>query len=214
MSENGCLTLGMKAPDFTAMSTFGPIKLSNYAGKWIVLFSHPGDFTPVWTTEFIAFARQYDSFVERNTQLLGISLDGNPSHLAWVYNIYQNTGIQIPFPIIADKDMSISKMYGMIAPSVSTNTTVRNVFIIDDKQIIRAILVYPLTNGRYIPEIIRLLIALQTTDMYGVATPADWLPGQPVVVPAPTTYEELLRRVSVEEGYYCVDWYLCFKNIY
>lgn len=214
MSENGCLTLGMKAPDFTAMSTFGPIKLSNYAGKWIVLFSHPGDFTPVWTTEFIAFARQYDSFVERNTQLLGISLDGNPSHLAWVYNIYQNTGIQIPFPIIADKDMSISKMYGMIAPSVSTNTTVRNVFIIDDKQIIRAILVYPLTNGRYIPEIIRLLIALQTTDMYGVATPADWLPGQPVVVPAPTTYEELLRRVSGEEGYYCVDWYLCFKNIY
>ena len=110
--------------------------------------------------------------------------------------------------------MSISKMYGMIAPSVSTNTTVRNVFIIDDKQIIRAILVYPLTNGRYIPEIVRLLIALQTTDMYGVATPADWLPGQPVVVPAPTTYEELLRRVSGEEGYYCVDWYLCFKNIY
>ena len=159
------------------------------------------------------FRSQYDSFVERNTQLLGISLDGNPSHLAWVYNIYQNTGIEIPFPIIADRDMSIAKMYGMIAPSVSTNTTVRNVFIIDDKQIIRAILVYPLTNGRYIPEIIRLLIALQTTDMYKVATPADWLPGQPVVVPAPTTYEELLRRVSGEEGYYCVDWYLCYKNI-
>ncbi|MBU5257082.1 redoxin domain-containing protein [Tissierella praeacuta] len=161
----------------------------------------------------MAFARQYDSFLERNAQLLGISLDSNPSHLAWVYNIYQNTGIQIPFPIVADKDMSIAKMYGMIAPNISTSTTVRNVFIIDDKQIIRAILVYPLSNGRYIPEILRLLIALQTTDMYGVATPADWLPGQPVVVPAPTTYEELLRRVEGEDGYYCVDWYLCYKDI-
>ena len=144
---------------------------------------------------------------------MGLSIDSNPSHLAWVYNIYQNTGIHIPFPIVSDRDMSISKMYGMIAPEVSTTATVRNVFIIDDKQIVRAILVYPLTNGRYIPEILRLLIALQTTDMEKVATPANWFPGQPVVVPAPTTYDELLRRVSGEEGYNCVDWYLCFKNI-
>ena len=213
MNENKCLTLGMKAPDFSAQSTFGPLRLSNYTGKWVVLFSHPGDFTPVWTTEFIAFAEQYYSFVERNTQLIGISLDSNSSHLAWVYNIYQNTGIHIPFPIVADKDMSISNMYGMIAPSISTNTTVRNVFIIDDKQIIRAILIYPLSNGRYIPEIIRLLTALQTTDREKVATPADWFPGDPVVVPAPQTYEELLRRVSGEEDYYCIDWYLCYKNI-
>lgn len=213
MNENRCLTLGMKAPDFYAQSTFGPLKLSDFAGKWVVLFSHPGDFTPVWTTEFIAFAEQYSSFVERNAQLIGLSLDSNSSHLAWVYNIYQNTGIQIPFPIIADKDMSIANMYGMIAPDISTNTTVRNVFIIDDKQIIRAILVYPLTNGRYIPEIIRLLTALQTSDKEKVATPANWFPGDPVVVPAPQTYEELLRRVSGEEGYCCVDWYLCYKNI-
>lgn len=151
--------------------------------------------------------------MERNTQLIGISLDSNSSHLAWVYNIYQNTGISIPFPIVADKDMSISNMYGMIAPNVSTNTTVRNVFIIDDKQIIRAILIYPLSNGRYIPEIIRLLTALQTTDREKVATPADWFPGDPVVVPAPQTYEELLRRVSGEEGYCCIDWYLCYKNL-
>ena len=213
MNENKCLTLGMKAPDFQAQSTFGPLRLSDYTGKWVVLFSHPGDFTPVWTTEFIAFAKQYYSFVERNTQLIGISLDSNSSHLAWVYNIYKNTGIHIPFPIVADKDMSIAKMYGMIAPDVSTNTTVRNVFIIDDRQIIRAILIYPLSNGRYIPEIIRLLTALQTTDQYKVATPADWFPGDPVVVPAPQTYEELLKRVSGEEGYCCVDWYLCYKNI-
>lgn len=213
MYENRCLTLGMKAPDFEAQSTFGPLKLSDYRGKWVVLFSHPGDFTPVWTTEFIAFAEQYYSFVERNTELIGISLDSNPSHLAWVYNIYQNTGVQIPFPIVADKDMSIAKTYGMIAPNISTNTTVRNVFIIDENQIIRAILVYPLSTGRYIPEIIRLITALQVTDEYKVATPADWMPGDPVVVPAPQTYEELLERVSGEDGYCCVDWYLCYKNI-
>jgi peroxiredoxin (alkyl hydroperoxide reductase subunit C) len=213
MNEYNCLKLGMKAPDFTAMSTFGPIRLSDFRGRWIVLFSHPGDFTPVCTTEFIAFAKENDSFIERNAQLLGLSIDSNPSHLAWVYNIYQNTGIQIPFPIISDRDMSISKLYGMIAPDVSTTETIRSVFIIDNKQIIRAILTYPLTNGRFIPEILRLLIALQTTDSEKVATPADWLPGEPVVIPAPNTYEELLSRIGGEDGYYCVDWYLCFKNI-
>lgn len=213
MNEYNCLKLGMKAPDFTAMSTFGLIRLSDFRGRWIVLFSHPGDFTPVCTTEFIAFAKENDSFIERNAQLLGLSIDSNPSHLAWVYNIYQNTGIQIPFPIISDRDMSISKLYGMIAPDVSTTETIRSVFIIDDKQIIRAILTYPLTNGRFIPEILRLLIALQTTDSEKVATPADWLPGEPVVIPPPNTYEELLNRIGGEDGYYCVDWYLCFKNI-
>ena len=211
-NTNKCLTLGMKAPDFFANSTFGPLSLSDYKGKWLVFFSHPGDFTPVWTTEFIAFARQYDSFLERNTQLLGISLDGTPASLAWVYNIYQNTGIHIPFPVVEDKTMDISNMYGMISPDVSTNTSVRNVFIIDENQIIRAILIYPLSNGRYIPEILRLVIAMQTSDQYKVATPADWLPGQPVVIPAPKTYEELLERVENGEDY-CMDWYLCFKDI-
>ena len=212
MNEKNCLTLGMKAPDFFANSTFGPLSLSDYKGKWLVFFSHPGDFTPVWTTEFIAFAEQYDSFVERNTQLLGISLDGTPASLAWVYNIYENTGIHIPFPVVEDKTMAISNMYGMISPEVSTNTSVRNVFIIDDKQIIRAILIYPLSNGRYIPEILRLLIAMQTSDQYKVATPANWLPGEQVVVPAPKTYQGLLERVENPDGY-CLDWYLCFKDL-
>lgn len=116
------------------------------------------------------------------------------------------------FPIVADKDMSIANIYGMIAPDISTNTTVRNVFILDERQIVRAILVYPLSTGRYIPEIIKLLTALQTVDRERVATPADWLPGDPVVVPALQTYEELLRRVSGEEGYCCIDWYLCCKK--
>lgn len=212
MYRNRCLTLGMMAPDFEAQSTFGPLRLSDYRGKWVVLFSHPGDFTPVWTTEFIAFAEQYSCFLERNTQLIGISLDSNSSHLAWVYDIYKTTGIEIPFPIVSDPSMDIINMYGMIAPNISTSTTVRNVFIIDPNGIIRAILVYPLTNGRYIPEIIRLLIALQTTDANKVATPADWLPGQPVIVPAPQTYDELIERVNSDE-YDCVSWYLCYRDL-
>ncbi len=150
--------------------------------------------------------------MERNTQLIGISLDSNSSHLAWVYDIYKTTGIEIPFPIVSDPSMDIINMYGMIAPDISTSTTVRNVFIIDPNGIIRAILVYPLTNGRYIPEIIRLLIALQTTDANKVATPADWLPGQPVIVPAPQTYDELIERVNSDE-YNCVSWYLCYRDL-
>lgn len=213
MNSNNCPKIGMEAPDFMAQTTFGPIRLSDYRGEWVILFSHPGDFTPVCTTEFIALAERNNEFEELNAKLLGLSIDSNPSHLAWVYNIYQNTGVQIPFPVIADSDMSISNLYGMINPDVSSTTTVRNVFFIDGNQIIRAILTYPLTNGRYIPEMLRLLIALQTSDKYGVATPANWMPGEPVVVPAPKTYEELLKRVEGEEGLCCVDWYLCYKNL-
>ena len=213
MNDNNCLKIGMKAPDFAAQTTFGPIKLSDFKGKWVILFSHPGDFTPVWTTEFIALAEQYSCFQERNAELLGLSIDSNSSHLAWVYNICQNTGVYIPFPIISDMDMGISKMYGMISPEASTTATVRNVFFIDDKQIIRAILIYPLTNGRNVSEMLRLLIALQTSDMEKVATPADWVPGYPVVVPAPQTYEELLKRLQGEEGLCCIDWYLCYRNL-
>lgn len=207
-----CLKIGMKAPDFKARTTFGPIELKDFKGKWVVLFSHPGDFTPVCTTEFIAFAKSFPYFKNRNAELIGLSIDSTPSHLAWVYNIYKNTGVQIPFPIIADRDAAIARMYGMIAPDVSTTETVRNVFIIDDKQIIRAILVYPLTNGRNIPEILRLLDALQISDREKVVTPANWVPGQPVLVPPPKTYEELLERVQGEPGLSCIDWYLCYKR--
>jgi len=216
LNNIGCLSLGMKAPDFTATTTFGPIMFSEFGkGKWVVLLSHPRDFTPVCTTEFMAFAQANQEFVKRNAQLLGLSIDSNPSHLAWVYNIFQNTGIQIPFPVIADRMAEVARMYGMIAPDASKQETVRSVFIIDPNQVIRAILTYPLTNGRNISEILRLVDALQTTDAYKVATPVNWMPGQPAVIPAPTTYEELLQRKnnSQQMGLNCKDWYLCYKDI-
>lgn len=209
------LSLGMQAPDFSAITTFGPLQLSDYRGKWVVLFSHPGDFTPVCTTEFIAFAQAQPQFAAQNAQLLGLSIDSNPSHLAWVYAIYLTTGVEIPFPVIADRTGEIARLYGMIAPDASKQETVRNVFLIDPQQKIRAILIYPLTNGRSIPEILRLLTALQTTDKYQVVTPANWQPGQPVLVPPPQTYEALLKRQNdpKAQGLNCKDWFLCGKEL-
>ena len=207
-----CLpNLGEKAPNFKANTTFGPIELSDYTGKWVVLFSHPGDFTPVCTTEFIAFTNLAPEFDKRNTKLIGLSVDSNASHLAWVYNILQMTGVTIPFPIIEDRDMKIAKKYGMISESVSNISTVRTVFIIDDKQVLRTILYYPLTTGRNIPEILRIVEALQTADKCKVVTPANWLPGTPVLLPPPKTYKELLERVNnCNKEYKCLDWYICF----
>lgn len=145
---------------------------------------------------------------------MGLSIDSNPSHLAWAYAIYAATGVQIPFPIIADRTGEIAKMYGMLSPEISDEETVRNVFIIDPQQKIRAILVYPMTNGRNIPEILRLLTALQTTDRDKVVTPANWLPGQPVLVPPPKTYKELEQRQNDPEilSLDCNDWYWCYKD--
>ncbi len=213
--EQNKLYIGMMAPDFIANSTFGPLKLSDYKGKWVILFSHPGDFTPVCTTEFVAFSEMNQDFVDKNAQLIGLSIDSNPSHLAWIYAIYMATGITVPFPVIADRMADVAKMYGMIAPDASKQETVRNVFIIDPHQIIRAILIYPLTNGRNIPEILRLLTALQTTDQYKVVTPANWMPGQPAMVPAPQTYDALVSREQnpQAQNLECRDWFWCYKNI-
>lgn len=209
------LSLGMDAPDFSAVTTFGPIRLSDYRGKWVVLFSHPGDFTPVCTTEFMAFATAQPQFAAQNAQLLGLSIDSNPSHLAWVYAIYLTTGIEIPFPVIADRSGDIARLYNMIAPDASRTETVRNVFLIDPEQKIRAILIYPLTNGRSIPEILRLLTALQTTDEFHVVTPANWQPGEGVLVPPPQTYDALLARQQdpAAQGLTCKDWFLCGKEL-
>jgi len=208
------ISIGMKAPDFTAMTTFGPIKLSDYKGHWVILFSHPGDFTPVCTTEFIAFAQANDQFEALNAKLIGLSIDSNPSHLAWVNQIYLLTGIQIPFPIIADRMADVANLYGMIAPDAAKQETVRNVIFIDPDQIIRAILIYPLTNGRNICEIIRLLTALETTDRCSVVTPANWEPGSPAMVPPPRTYNQLLERVNDpgSENLNCMDWFWCYKD--
>lgn len=203
--------LGELAPEFTAVTTSGVISLSDYRGRWLILFSHPGDFTPVCTTEFIAFAQRYQDFRDRNAELLGLSIDSNPSHIAWIINIYRTTGVEIPFPIIDDRSMAVSKLYGMLQPGVSATETVRNVFFIDPNGIIRAKLIYPLTNGRNIGEILRLLDALQTTDECKVATPANWRQGNPVIVPKPNTVAEAQKRLAADGN--CVDWYLCFKNV-
>lgn len=203
--------LGEPAPEFEAVTTHGKIKLSDLKGKWVVLFSHPADFTPVCTTEFIAFSQAEPEFKALNVQLIGLSIDSVHSHLAWVMNVKEKMGVEIPFPIIADLDMSIASRYGMIHPGQSSTAAVRAVFFIDDKGILRAMIYYPLSNGRYIPEIIRLVKALQTTDRAGVATPANWQPGDKVVVPAPATAEDAKARLA--QGYECKDWYLCFKNL-
>ncbi len=204
-------TLGEPAPDFEAVTTHGPLKLSDLRGQWVVLFSHPADFTPVCTTEFIAFSKAHDEFVALNVKLIGLSIDSVHSHIAWARNVKEKMGVEIPFPIIADLDMNVASLYGMVHPGQSSTAAVRAVFFIDDKGLMRAMIYYPLSNGRYIPEIIRLVKAFQTSDKYGVATPANWQPGDKVVVPPPKTTAEADKRVT--EGYDCKDFYLCFKNI-
>ena len=210
---NGNVKIGQKAPDFEGATTFGNICLEDYKGKWIVLFSHPGDFTPVCTTEMIAFTRAHTYFKEINTELLGLSVDSNSSHLAWMYDIYCRTGIKISFPIIADRNGEIARKYGMIVNGISNTQTVRNVFIIDDKQYVRTILVYPMNVGRFIPEIIRIVRALQMADCTNVSTAANWMPNQPVIVPMPKTYQELEKRVeSINKNKNGISWYLSFKE--
>lgn len=170
-------------------------------------------FTPVCTTEMIAFSKANTYFKKLNTCLIGLSVDSNPSHLAWVYDIYCKTGIVIPFPIIADRNGLIARKYGMISNDVSTTETVRNVFIIDDKGIIRLILVYPLNIGRCIPEILRCIEALQTSDESKGSTPANWVPCEPIIVPYPTTFAELQQRnEDIMKNRNGMSWYLSFKN--
>ncbi len=210
---NGNVKIGQRAPEFEANTTMGKVSLNNYAGKWLILFSHPGDFTPVCTTEMIAFTKAHTYFKQLNTELLGLSVDSNSSHLAWVYDIYCRTGIKISFPIIADRNGEIARRYGMISNDISNTETVRNVYIIDDKGIIRTILIYPMNVGRFIPEIIRVVQALQMADCAQGSTAANWIPNQPVIVSPPKTYEELVERVSeIENNRNGISWYLSFKE--
>lgn len=210
---NGNVKIGMPAPDFEAETTYGPIALNDYRGKWVILFSHPGDFTPVCTTEMIAFARCYEEFQKRNTCLLGLSIDSNPSHLAWMYDIYLRTGIKLPFPLIADRSGEIARKYGMISSDISNTETVRNVYIIDAEGVIRLILTYPLNVGRCIPEILRALEALQTADQCKGATPANWMLGGPIINPVPATFAKLEERSEqVKNEKNGISWYLNFKE--
>lgn len=211
---NNNLKIGMEAPDFEGISTTGEISLSSYKGKWIVFFSHPCDFTPVCTTEIIALAKADTYFKKINTELIGISVDSINSHLAWLYDIYIKTGIIVNFPIIADLNGVIARKYGMITNDISSTETVRNVFIIDNKGIIRAIFVYPMNVGRYIPEILRTVTALQYADKNSAMTPANWVPGNPMLIPPPKTFKELCERNNnIAKNRNGMSWYLSFKNV-
>ena len=212
--SRACLTIGRIAPDFTAMTTDGPITLSQYRGKWVLLFSHPGDFTPVCTSEFIAFAQLHPEFEKRNVQLLGVSIDSNPAHIGWLYDIYLMTGIIMPFPLIADRDANVAELYGMVNPDRIYEQSVRDVFIIDPNQRIRSILAYPASNGRNMYELLRLIDALQVSTTYGVSTPANWMPGDPVIVPVASTLEEALERGgSPQNDLTCFAWWYCFTDL-
>ena len=218
---NGLPLIGEDAPAFEAETTQGHIRFpDDFRGKWVIFFSHPADFTPVCTTEFMTFTAMQEEFRSLNCELLGLSIDSNYSHIAWLRTIKEKVefrgmkGIEVKFPVIADLTMEVARKYGMLQPAASSTHAVRAVFIIDPAAKIRAILYYPLTNGRNMEEIKRLLIALQTSDKYGVATPANWQPGEEVIVPPPTSCGAAEQRVSEPgEGVRCVDWFLCFKRL-
>ena len=203
--------LNQPSPDFNALTTDGMKSLADYKGKWLVLFSHPADFTPVCTTEFIAFANKAEDFRARNCELLGLSIDSVHSHIAWMRNIKENFGVEITFPIIADLSMQVAKSYGMIQPGASDTSAVRATFIIDPEGILRAMVYYPMSNGRSVDEFLRLLDALQTSDGNKVATPENWKVGEPVIVPSPRTAAEAERRA--DEGYEYKDWYFSKKSL-
>ncbi|KUO96153.1 peroxiredoxin [Ferroacidibacillus organovorans] len=206
--------LNEKAPDFEAVSTQGVIKMSSFEGKWVVLFSHPADFTPVCTTEFYGFASEAAEFEKRNVQLIGLSVDGVAAHLAWMKDIEDVFGTKVPFPVIADLDMKVSRLYGMIHPGASSTAAVRAVFIIDDKQTLRAMIYYPMSAGRSITEILRVVDSLQTTDNNGVSTPANWTPGDPVVVAPPANMSAIETPEEAQsKGYDYKRWYLRYKNL-
>ncbi len=211
-SERRMLLIGEPVPDFEANTTHGTIKFSDWAkGNWVILFSHPADFTPVCTTEFMAFADIYDELKKRNVKLIGLSIDSIYSHIAWIRAIKEKLGKEIPFPIIEDLSMNVARKYGMIHPAQSSTAAVRAVFFIDPEFKLRALIYYPLSNGRNMQEILRVVDAFQVSDKYGVATPANWQPGDEVIVPPPKTTEEAEKRLN--EGFDCADWFFCKKKI-
>ncbi|MEM5495696.1 peroxiredoxin [Hoeflea sp. AS16] len=203
--------LNEPAPAFDAPTTDGRKTLEDYKGKWLVLFSHPADFTPVCTTEFIAFAKRHEDFKARNTELLGLSIDSHYSHIAWMLNIKEKFGVEIKFPIIADLNMKVAQSYGMIQPGASDTAAVRATFLIDPDGVLRAMVYYPMNAGRSVAEIYRLLVAMQTADENSCAMPENWVPGDAVIVPTPATPEAAMARAG--EGYKTVDWYFSTREL-
>lgn len=207
------LELNGLAPDFECNTTHGPIKFSEWQkGRWVILFSHPADFTPVCTTEFVEFARRSGDLEQKNVALLGNSIDSVYSHIAWVRNIEEHFKVTIKFPVIADLDQKVARAYGMVHEASSMTATVRCVFFIDPKRTLRAMIYYPMALGRNFDEIDRVISALQTADKHGVACPADWRPGEPVIVPAPATQAAAAERVG-DKSLQVTDWYLSKKKV-
>lgn len=205
--------IGDQAPDFTAVTTTGTITFSDYAkDKWVVLFSHPADFTPVCTTEMSGFALRKSEFEALNTELMGLSIDSIHAHLAWVNNVRKNTGVYLDFPIIADIDMKVSKLYGMLQPNESDTAAVRAVFFIDPAKKVRLVMYYPLNVGRNMDEILRALEALQVSDEHKVAMPLDWRKGDKVIVPPPKTLEQMDARLA-DDSCEKIDFYLAKKSL-
>jgi peroxiredoxin 2/4 len=204
--------IGDIAPNFQSMTTFGKIDFHEYInGKWALLFSHPADFTPVCTTEMSGFALDKDFFDQHDTKLVGLSIDSIHAHIAWVNNVREKTGVLFDFPIIADIDMSVAKLYGMLQPGESETAAVRAVFFIDPNKKIRLIMYYPLNVGRNMEEIKRALQALQTADANACAMPLNWKPGEKVIVPPPKTVEDLDKRLN--SGLEMVDFYLAKRTL-
>jgi peroxiredoxin (alkyl hydroperoxide reductase subunit C) len=211
--------IGDRAPSFRAETTQGPIQFpEDYEGRWVVLFSHPADFTPVCTTEFMSFAAMEPEFKALNAELVGLSIDSVYSHIAWLRAIQEKIqykgmkGVRVDFPVIADLRMEVAKRYGMLQPGASDTEAVRAVFLVDPKGVVRAILYYPLTTGRNLVEIRRLLVALQTSDAHAVATPANWQPGDDVIVPIPDSCGAVRDRVETPGDEVSVhDWFLSTK---
>lgn len=211
--------IGDKAPEFTALTTNGKVHFpEDYKGKWVLFFSHPSDFTPVCTTEFMTLASMQEEFNEINVELLGLSVDSLYSHIAWVRTIESlewngMKNIKVKFPVIADLNTKVSTKYGMLQPNVSSTQAVRAVFIIDPEGIVRAIMYYPLTTGRNFDEIKRTIQALQKTDEVHGSTPCDWRPGDDIIISAPITCEEAAAGMASEaEDEYTLDWFLRFKK--
>jgi peroxiredoxin 2/4 len=212
-TTNNMPRIGDQAPDFEALTTTGPLKFSAYIkGSWAILFSHPADFTPVCTTELSGFAENKEWFAARNTKLIGESIDSIHSHIAWVQAVREKTGVYMDFPIIADIDMKVAKLYGMLHENASNTAAVRAVFFIDPKGIIRLVMYYPLNVGRNMEEIKRVLEAMQTADANGCAMPLNWKKGEKVIVPPPKTLKDLDARLN-EKGIELIDFYLAKKQL-
>jgi peroxiredoxin (alkyl hydroperoxide reductase subunit C) len=212
--------IGDKAPAFKAITTQGEINFPDqYLGKWVILFSHPADFTPVCTSEFITFASLEKQFAAANCSLVGLSVDGLFSHIAWLRTIKEKIeykgmkNVEVKFPLIEDITMEVAKKYGMIQPGESSTKAVRAVFVIDPKGVIRAIIYYPLSLGRNFDELYRIVVALQTADAFSVATPADWRPGDDVIVPPAGSCGVAKERMSGKQDMKCYDWFFCTKKL-